>query len=373
VSAKHLCALSITVSIVVSCSAALAICPDSDCNAAAETILVRKNCTGLQNCFESVAKMTGRNSTCAAVAVTNDSTAPYGQIAKPTNSCKTNGWLWSTWTATQGRRIDVGPGDFESFVCPFATPRLGHVTVRGAGRDQTRFLSTLLEPSDPQGTALPTRAIDIYGCDELVFSELTAEGSIYGVRWLGGGEATWSRVDMIANPELAAAPVFGTKAGWSDGCFAWDIAQPSVHFIYDSRSIARNHNQTATGTKTGYLSDCSETYYFGGALLSSSVSGGGTGLTIGAFPNYAATNEPPSFHGFNVQIVVHSEQGSGVGIDAQSARVVNLQDGGIDVDATGPSGTATGVRTQGGDQVRLIVVPIDADDELGSGVDEQNL
>jgi hypothetical protein len=143
--------------------------------------------------------------------------------------------------------------------------------------------------------------MDVYGCDEVVVSELTAEGASYGVRWTGAGEGAWSRVDMIGDRGLVPPPAAsGLTAGWVDECYGmlgFSTAE-SKQIVSDSRAIATGPG----GQGYGYTSDCAETYFFGGQIASTMTGTGvHAGLGVGGFDFGRAV--PPRFFSFGTQIL----------------------------------------------------------------------
>jgi hypothetical protein len=359
----------------IACTAALALCvaaaaratcPATNCDPDASLYLVRQSCGELANCFESVTALSGKSGTC--LGLTLDEGLALGQLVVNGLTCTTNGWLWSVRAPSDDERvtIDVGPGVFQPFVCPNGSPRHGHVTLRGAGPEQTKLLD---------GSSFGI-GMDIFGCEAMIVSQLTAEGNFYGVRWIGGGEGTWSYVDMIADRRHAGGG--GLTAGWVDGCAAYinGDAGPSRHHIYDSRSIATGPS-VVTSLSYAYTANCSETWFFGGEIINtmSGPTNIHAGLGVGTRPNYlgSARNR---FYLFETQIVTQPQNMYGnvaVGLDVQNGGLAHIQDGGITVEvgvAPGRSANAIGVRTQNGGKAERIATPIEASTASGSALDE---
>lgn len=360
---------------------ASAICPDEDCSPSADTYLVRQDCTGLQDCFESVSLLSGRSAlTCGNSLRLNPSVqigTVQGHESNPA-SCETNGWLWTTRTpsAASPVTIDVGVGTFEPFVCPRGqNGDLGHVTVRGAGREQTTFLGL--------GPDLDSVGIDAAECEELVFSDLRAEGVPYAIRWADHGEATWHRVDMVANTALTSSQMAAVP--WDDECNSSGSAR-SEHFIYDSRAFTIGPEPTLA---IGYVTNCAETYFFGGSIQVSTEGGKpGIGLVVGLNSN-ASPDGPPRFLGFGTQILVQGRDLSqnlslgssipgledGVGIVVSNGSTVELHDSAVRVDIRPEPGkaiNATAVRTIGGAGFRRYGTSIEATTTSGISNDEES-
>ena len=93
--------------------------------------------------------------------------------------CSSNGWLWSV---RQPHAVITSPSTSapasSSVICPVptlrtclrlrrSTARLGNVTVRGQGKAQSRL----------RGSGSFSVGIDVFGCESLVVTQLTAEGN----------------------------------------------------------------------------------------------------------------------------------------------------------------------------------------------------
>ncbi len=209
-------------------------------------VYLRADCTGIQNCFTSM----------AALAGTEELTQPYVP-AHP--SPETNGaWLWDVRKPhpTSPIVIDIGEGTWGPFICPGNTlgESFGGITLRGRGREHTIL----------RGVNVGFLAAD---CDDLQVHDLSAKGGSYGVRWVNGGSANWYSVDMVADD----VDIFYV-AGWLDHCTS--TAPPSVHYFYDSRSIALGGFEIAVG----YWAACAETWFYGGEIIVDAAQRPGTGL-----------------------------------------------------------------------------------------------
>lgn len=175
-------------------------------------------------------------------------------------------WLWGdgpddrTNEPSSGDRVavHVGPGDFGPFECTGtdgsggAVDR-GYVGVIGSGRKQTSFVR-----STPDGgvSGACVGAVHIENCQEMDFSHLSARGET-GVFWLGGGEATWSDVDMIGSPQEPRCGL--ASQGWYDQT---GVGGKSKHFMFGSRAIGRGE-LTAMGLNV----PGAEIWFYGGDVL----------------------------------------------------------------------------------------------------------
>ena len=251
---KWMCTLIATIALASVPS--LAVCPSgSDCDPNAGTYLLRTDCTGLANCFDSMSALVG--------------SWTYGipqlpvPIPLPTNCTPSTcfiGWLWTDRqpSAIDVVTIDVGPGTFGPFICPSSQDRRGHVVLRGAGRDETVLQSS--------GTGVDTAGVSVYDCDELVISNLRVVGQNYGVRWANSGSATWVSADFVAIGGTSLAAIFG----WQDNRVLnapGDNGEKSTHILHDCRSSAAGTGTSSSGKgHIGYQASWSETYFFGGVI-----------------------------------------------------------------------------------------------------------
>jgi hypothetical protein len=223
-------------------------------------------------------------------------------------------------------------------------------------------------------------AISVFGCEDLAFSELTARALVYGVRWIGGGEATWSRVDMIADaPEFWGVSLYdGLRSGWGDECYASGDSATSVHFIHDSRSVVSGHGPM----NVGYVTDCADTYYAGGAIVNHTTGGvhGSWGGLWGVLVGRFGSSSVGRFYGLDVDVVVEVDRASGeqvVGVGVENGSFADLQDGSIELDITpdGVEATSTnaiGIQTSSG-TARSLSTPMELKTTAGSSIPRQDL
>lgn len=173
-------------------------------------------------------------------------------------------WLWGggsgdrTNEPSSGDRVavHVGPGEFGPLVCDGSSDDRGYISVSGSGRQQTRFVRTGNEPNNPGLEGACGGAIHVENCRELDFSHLTAEGQT-GVFWVGGGEGTWSDVDMIGTPQEAICGL--GSLGWYDLPGEGGLSE---HFIFGSRAIARGDILNAAFDAAG-----AEIWFYGGDIV----------------------------------------------------------------------------------------------------------
>lgn len=160
--------------------------------------------------------------------------------------------------------VDIGPGDFQGpFRCQDGN---GWITLRGAGREQTRILSAPAGGPD----ALES-AVDVVlpgGCTHLNFEDLALVGKRLGVYWQGDGVSTWTDVDIIGGTPFDQGPLINSSIGWWDGgnigCTETE-PPPSIplHFFFNTRVIARGGNPTI-----GFIVHCGEHWFYGGEIVS---------------------------------------------------------------------------------------------------------
>jgi hypothetical protein len=183
----------------------------------AEVILVRKDCSALDNCFETIAEALS--------------------------------WTWGTRhpSATNPLLWDVGPGIWNE---PWSCQNNGYVTVRGAGREQTIIQFDSL-----------VGAVSGINCEQLEFIDIGFRGSNFTVYWRGTGSSTWTNVDIIATEG-------GTESiAWADEyCPQAGQEERAVHYFFGSRIVLQDV------TKGGYpavawYGHCSEAWFYGGELV----------------------------------------------------------------------------------------------------------
>jgi hypothetical protein len=161
------------------------------------------------------------------------------------------GWIWNTRqpTAETPLLVDIGPGTFGLFECRDpGTDSTGYTTLRGAGRE-----NTIIAPSNPSFAA-----VGVTNCRNLEFIDLTIQGSRYGVRWDGLGNATWTNIDL-----LAVGGASGGLLAWAEGCDGVNSPDRSVHYFFGSRIRAIG----SQNVNRAYWTECAETWFFGGEIL----------------------------------------------------------------------------------------------------------
>ncbi|MEM7409953.1 MAG: hypothetical protein AAF430_06955 [Myxococcota bacterium] len=227
-----------------------------NCSLTASEYLVREDCSGLnagQNCFESLADLTG-------VWTSIQDTPTYPNVC---SGCST-GWLWSDRAPSESDpvTVDIGPGDFETMVCPENTSGalFGHVHFKGSGIEVTRV--------GVAAGALERNGINMRGCEGIHVSDLTAIGHTTGVLWTGKGDGVWDRVNMLAVNE-------GNKyiSGWTDNCDEFGSSDLSYHVLHGVTSAAYLEDTFAASSPVGYSANCSKTWFDDGSIISRSDGG----------------------------------------------------------------------------------------------------
>lgn len=162
-------------------------------------------------------------------------------------------WIWGTRRPSEANPlvIRIGPGRHQgTFFCPDLAAaggeRAGWVSIIGSGRG----ITTIGDAHNPY-----SQGAVIFNCEGLAFSNLSIEGNLLGVRWTGGGSATWTDVDIrgARNPELVSG-------GWVDYC----QHEPSEQSFFGS-SI-RSFGATPQAASATYRSSCAKTRFFGGDI-----------------------------------------------------------------------------------------------------------
>lgn len=296
--------LSLILAISLVPSLALAICPSTTpeaCEDDADIYYVKADCTDIDNCFESMSVLTGttNGSLGGCDVLVNASLTNYGDLVDNVAVCQTRGWLWEVRepSSTSPVSIQVEAGTFGPFICPLGN---GHVSVIGAGQAS----STL------RGSATQSVGVDAFQCDELYFSDIRVDGPRYGVRWFGGGSGTWNRVTMVADRDLSGATTIA--AGWVDDCSPLTANYTrSEHFFRDSQSTVTGSASGITSGTHGYISNCAESYFFGGLISNTTEGSSGDGTTTNLGANGLTMQvgavrtgvEESEFFGFEVVIV----------------------------------------------------------------------
>jgi len=165
-------------------------------------------------------------------------------------------WVWDVRipSASSPLIIDIGPGEFDSFVCAGAsdTNRKGWVTVRGSGQRITTITGK------PGGVFAPENndlvGVEANFCTNLTFEDLTIAALDYGIAWTGGGTSTWSNVEVAAADDTRHQNI-----GWYEN--SCEGEKQGVHYWFGSRITA---HQDGTN-RANYLS-CAETWFYGGEI-----------------------------------------------------------------------------------------------------------
>jgi hypothetical protein len=167
------------------------------------------------------------------------------------------GWMKSTRkpNATNPLAVNIEPGNFHSdeniSISCLANGYTGYTSFVGSGREQT----VITGPGS--GSTSP---LNVRGCTEMNFSNLriASGGGLVpygGVYWYGGGNSTWSDVDIISNGRAW----YDSECGATRGQHRW----------YSSRI----HVNTSAATGTPYVAECDETWFYGSEIVSETASG----------------------------------------------------------------------------------------------------
>ncbi len=234
-------AISILILACVAPSIASAGAPTS-----AAVVYVRKNCTGIANCFTSLSHQPW-----PAPNPYNPDCLTLDKLANWIKHCKVP-------TQANPLLVDIGPGDFPGFTC-FGW---GHVTFRGSGRDQTRIITP--DTSGPNTNILRTavwgRTDPFSGapCNDLAFQDLTISDvgenpsgpGLYSVIWDNAGTSYWTNVEMIA------------QVTWYDGCpeTATDPNNRAHHDFYSSSAFGKPSQASS------FKVACSQLWWYGGEI-----------------------------------------------------------------------------------------------------------
>lgn len=181
-------------------------------------------------------------------------------------------WLHGTRMPTPADPVlvEIGPGSFGKLHCQ----DIGGVTLRGSGRTHT----TLKHFHSP---------ISALRCDALDVKDLRLESDQYGIVWYGGGNSTWTDVDIAV---VAHNQPAGGWGWYEDPAICPLVAAPSVHYFYGSSIEVRLSGTTNHGA--AYEARCDENWYFGGeiAIESDATSSGTITQTAVAVAGNASSN-----------------------------------------------------------------------------------
>jgi hypothetical protein len=182
-------------------------------NPTADTIYLRKDCTGIVDCMTQMSSVTA--------------------------------FLWSRTPIDRPMLVDIGPGDFDPFDCPVGN---GHVTLRGSGRETTRIVKNTYTAG--------VGAVTAWDCVDLTLQDLSIVGTGLAIRWIGGGESYWFNVDVRAN----ATPNQAIAIAWQDGGTLWGPKAKHVWFSSTLRSVGA-HN-----LNLGISASNSENWFYGSEI-----------------------------------------------------------------------------------------------------------
>lgn len=278
-------------------------------------VLVREDCTGLSNCFDVMDDL----------ADTQD------------------GWIWNCRfpTASSPLRVDVGPGTFDAFTCPEATPQNGHVSVHGAGREVTR-----LQRENPWEDVAYHGAVTAFNCDDLEFSDLRLEAVSFGVAWHGAGSSTWIDVDVVAGIPIGSSQPGAIGYGWYDtdpsgGLGLTCTTDLASHYWYGSKIRVEG----GTSNLVAYVARCSNNWFYGGEIEAVTDQTGGplrqhTGIYV---------IEEGDFRGFGVALRTYIglknkkvAAGGTIGVDVVGNGVFHTHGGIINTSTAGTIDGQTG-------------------------------
>jgi hypothetical protein len=170
------------------------------------------------------------------------------------NNCFASTGAAATWimntrkpTATTPLIVEIGPGNYKGLTLECDATWGGHTTFRGAGMNQTVFDSM----------SWGTMRFD--SCTKLHFSDLTVKNTVYGgISWNGGGESTWTNVQ-----------VQGAGQGWySDYCGQ----VRGSHYWFSSR-ITSVALVGFNGRANAYFERCDESWFFGSEITTTVQAG----------------------------------------------------------------------------------------------------
>ena len=193
-----------------------------------DTVFLRHSCGNLPNCADNMPEMLN--------------------------------WIWGVRQPSAGSPLllDIGTGDFYNFNCGFIStyPGIGNLTVRGSGRENTRINNSLSLPGGAGGSAIGNdgAAILVKDCENMAFQDFTTTNADSGVRWFGGGNATWTNVR-----------IHGDRMGF------WDTSTGSslpaaVHYWFGSKVDVENTVNPLGSQSAAFFVYGGEHWFYGGEV-----------------------------------------------------------------------------------------------------------
>ncbi|MFK7896406.1 MAG: hypothetical protein AB8G23_11245, partial [Myxococcota bacterium] len=195
----------------------------------------------------------------------------------------------------------------------------GHVSLQGAGRGISILEDFPANPTNAEGEAEGrlSSGFFAYDCVDIAVSNLTVRGSRYGAAWAGGGNSTWTDVDMDLYPHLGSANSawFGqcdsptNEAETWDGCvdpippFVNGRDRP-VHFYHGVR--VRSFGGVSGQFGAAFIEDCAENWFYGGEVSLHITNPAMTGLFLnaGILLREHSNHASGDFRGFGTKISV---------------------------------------------------------------------
>jgi hypothetical protein len=170
-------------------------------------------------------------------------------------------WLWGSSgprnpSAGDPVLVDIGPGDWDVFVCDASSASRGWVTLRGSGRETTRIV---------RNENAAAGAVEVTACDSLIFQDMTIHGNYAGVNWKGdGGSSTWTNTEIVATGFGSVSGAFGalSNLAWYDNHPSTTCAEIALHYFYSSKVVVRG----GASFQTAYSAKCSEVWFYGGEI-----------------------------------------------------------------------------------------------------------
>ena len=197
-------------------------------SANAETVYLKQDCTGIQNCFSAVTDL-----------VTWMDTQRFPDAGSPL-------------------LVNIGPGRFKG---PFQCINHTHITLQGSGRSNTIIYG---DKSFIPGNVLFAPGMNLRNCDHLNVTDLQVEGEYGAVWWGGSGETNWVDVDLEAGGR-----------GWYE--FGNCDPDKTMHSWFNSRIISTPY----VTSSVAYSSFCGKAMFHHTELSAYATSTGTNGLGWG--------------------------------------------------------------------------------------------
>lgn len=248
-------------------------------------------------------------------------------------------WIWGVRDPTTANPliVNIDPGQFifpDTTTCstgyPTQNPGRGNVTFHGSGRDNTVLTGG--------GTIFINGVLNISGCNNLSFQDMTIRASLRGGASTGSGIAVvWENAGSSNWTNMALEGAYG---GWYDSLAGGTACSGSVgHHNWFSSTISA----AKSSTKIAYLSACGDSKFWGSEIATindgspevSTGSEAGTGFSV------SGSKTVVHLYGSDVSVTTTASgiPGPQTGLYVRQGGTVHIHGGEIVVRQQNPSAT----------------------------------